>query len=588
MSHSSLIETRLTECQDCYKCVRHCPVKAIRIENAAASIIDELCVFCGTCVETCPVEAKQVRDDRARARNLLQLKEKVLLSLAPSWRSEFPGTSPAQLAAAVRKLGFFGVSETALGAEEVSANLAALLARQQEPLLISSACPTVVETIRRYHPHLTPFLSPFHSPLLAHCTMLRQHYGAEIGIVFVGPCIAKKKEADDHPALLNVALAFKALHEWFAEAGCEPARLQAESAEGFVPHAAAEGGLYPMDGGMIAGITREGKPSNARYMTFSGMKAIGGILEELPELLNGPGLETPLFLELLACEGGCINGPLMSKRGGTVAKRLRLIAETPYADETIPKAPSCDVSADFDPEPLPESRFSEEQIKGVLAKIGKRKPSDEFNCGGCGYDGCRQFAVAVLEGKAESGMCFHYMRKLAHKKANKLIERMPSAVVIVDENLRIVECNSAFVALGGSDAELIHESNPGLVGANLEAVVPISSHFRRVLESGEDLLEKNIACHASILHSSIFSIEPHHVVGGIFQDITQPSVRKEEIVRKARQVIQDNLKTVQKIAYLLGENASETEITLNSIIESFVPDTLPERGPGKDGGRSGR
>jgi Na+-translocating ferredoxin:NAD+ oxidoreductase RNF subunit RnfB len=551
-------------------------VKAIKIENNAASIIDELCIHCGTCVNTCPVGAKQIRDDSARGKNLLRLKEKVILSLAPSWRTEFEGLEAGKLIAAVKLLGFFGVSETALGAEEVSANMAIHLQDRDAPLAISSACPVVVDYIRKYQPHLTPFISPFLSPLLAHCTLLRKSYGADIGIVFAGPCIAKKQEADDHPGLLNVALTFQALRSWLEQADIDPERLEPGADTGFIPGPAAEGGLYPMDGGMIAGITREGKPSNARFMSFSGMKAVAGVVRELEEIVNHPVGGGPLFLELLACEGGCINGPLMTPHHSTAIKRLRLIREIPYPGDAIPRVPTLEVGELFDAAPVREARFSESQIKAVLAKIGKRSPKDEFNCGGCGYDNCRDFAAAVLEGKAESGMCLHYMRKLAHKKANKLIEKMPSAVVIVDEDLRIIECNANFAALGGGEVELIYENHPGLVGANLEAVVPISGHFRKVLESGEDLLEKSIGCNDAILHCSIFSIERNHVVGGIIQDITQPSVRKEEIIRKARRVISENLKTVQKIAYLLGENASETEITLSSIIESFLPDAISE------------
>lgn len=586
MSHSPVIETRLTECQDCYKCVRLCPVKAIRIENNAASIIEDLCIHCGICVGACPVGAKQIRDDRSRVRTLLQLKEKVILSLAPSWRVEFEGVRAGQLIRAIRMLGFHGVSETALGAEEVSAHVAADLRERKVELLISSACPTVVEYIRKYHAHLTPFIAPVLSPVLAHCTMLRRQYGQDIGVVFAGPCIAKKVEADDHPALLNVVLTFKTLRAKFEEMGIRPESLEPDETDVFVPRPAAEGGLYPMDGGMIAGITREGRPSNAEFMSFSGMKAVSDVLDGLQDLVAQRRAGPPLFLELLACEGGCINGPLMGTKRSTAIKRLHLIQETPYPEPVIPRAPSIAVHSTFEAAPLQEPRFSEAQIKSVLAKVGKHSVKDEFNCGGCGYDNCRDFAVAVLEGKAESGMCFHYMRKLAHKKANKLMEKMPTAVVIVNEDLRIIECNANFATLGGSETELIYENHPGLVGAELERVMPISRHFRKVLESGEDLLEKSIGCNDTILHCSIFSIEKNHVVGGIIQDITQPSVRKEEIIRKARKVIGENLKTVQKIAYLLGENASETEITLNSIIESFLPDAISESG--KEGRRGKR
>jgi len=568
------IETRLTQCQDCYKCVRHCPVKAIKIENDAASIVRELCIYCGTCVDVCPVEAKQVRDDGTRLKHLLKLKEKVIVSLAPSFVAEFRDVSTGQLIRGLKKLGFYGVSETALGAQEVSAHTAELLKQKAAPVLISSACPTVVEYIKKYRPQFTANITPLYSPLLAHCTLLKKQYGGDIAVAFIGPCISKKKESDDNPNLLHVSISFTALHRWFEEEGIRLEELVPEKDDVFIPETAAEGALYPMDGGMIAGITSSGTPNDARFMSFSGMKEVAHILDELDTFKP----ESPLFLELLACDGGCINGPVMKNKASTALKRYDLIQKSPYKKECVPRKPLVPIDLTIEPCPVEPPEFSEEQIKAVLAKVGKRTPKDEFNCGGCGYDNCRDFAVAVLEGKAEHNMCFNYMRKLAHKKANMLMEKMPSSVVIVDEDLRIIECNRRFASLAGPDVEMIYDSQPGLTGAMLEKVVPMEKYFKKVLDTGEDVLDKNISCRGAILHCSIFSIETNHVVGGILEDITQPSIQKEEIINKTRKVIQENLTTVQKIAYLLGENASETEMTLNSIIESFSSSPVPEDG----------
>ncbi len=560
------IETRLAECQDCYKCIRHCPVKAIKIEDDAASIVRELCIYCGTCVGVCPVEAKQVRDDGTRLKHLLKLKEKVIASLAPSFLAEFKGVSAGQLIRGLKKLGFHGVSETALGAQEVSAHTAELLKKEDVPVLISSACPTVVEYIKKYRPQYTQYITPLFSPLLAHCTLLKKHYGGDIAVAFIGPCISKKIESDDNPNLLHVSISFTALHQWFLEEGIDLNRLEPEEDDIFIPEPAREGALYPMDGGMIAGITSTGTPNDGRFMSFSGMKEVAHILDELETFKP----DSPLFLELLSCDGGCINGPGMDNKASTALKRYDLINKTPYEKECVPRKPGVAIDNVIEPTPVEQKEFPEEQIKAVLAKVGKRKPKDEFNCGGCGYDNCRQFAVAVLEEKAEHNMCFNYMRKLAHKKANMLMEKMPSCVVIVDETLHIIECNRNFAILAGPDVEMIYDTQPGLAGAMLSKVIPMEQHFKKVLESGEDMLSQDITCRGAILHCSFFSIEKHHVVGGILQDITQPAVKKDEIIDKARRVIQENLTTVQKIAYLLGENASETELTLNSIIDSFA------------------
>ena len=201
--------------------------------------------------------------------------------------------------------------------------------------------------------------------------------------------------------------------------------------------------------------------------------------------------------------------------------------------------------------------------------MGKDSAADELNCGGCGYDSCRQFALALIQRKAERPMCVTHMRQLAQRKAHALIQKMPSAVVIVNDALRVLEYNAAFV-------ELLARGQAGppatsLEGAALSELLPFANLFQSVLKRGDDITDRDLLLGHTILNAAIFTIEKHRVVGAILQDITRPAVRKEQVIRKAREVIQKNLETVQKIAYLLGENASESEITLNSIIESFTP-----------------
>lgn len=240
----------------------------------------------------------------------------------------------------------------------------------------------------------------------------------------------------------------------------------------------------------------------------------------------------------------------------------------------------------FHVEHLPNVSYPEARIREALRTVGKFTPADELNCDGCGYDTCLRFGEALLAGKAERMMCVTYMRKLAQKKANALIAKMPSAVVIVSDALKVIECNAAFAQLFARDARQISPSpttsspssaSPGeeairnLEGVPLASVLPFANLFANVIRSGDDMVERDIRFSQTILHVSIFTIEKHSVVGAIIQDITRPSVQKEQVIKKAREVIQKNLNTVQKIAYLLGENAAESEITLNQIIDSFTP-----------------
>jgi iron only hydrogenase large subunit-like protein len=578
MDKRTPIYTEKHECQDCYKCVRHCPVKAIRVQDAYATIVTEMCVFCGICVSTCPNAAKHVRNDLARARQLVKLPPRVYVSLAPSWLTEFPNITPGHMIAALRRLGFADVSETALGAQQVSAHVAQSLRQQPGQVLISSACPTVVAFIQKHRPHLAGAVTGMLSPLLAHCLLLRHHFGQGIAVVFIGPCIAKKVEADDNPELLDVALTFEDLRLWLAAERIDPRTLIPSEEDLFVPTAAEEGVLYPVDGGMIAGIRAHCRIDDAAFMSFSGLTAVESALDGLADLESEQGL----FLELLACEGGCINGPKVTQPGNTVVKRHRVLTSASFPEEqSVPRQPEFEIGRRIEPLILNQPDLSETRITEVLRSIGKRSREDELNCGGCGYDSCREFGKALIAQRAERAMCVSWMRQLAFKKANVLMHKMPSAVVIVDSDLRVLECNEAFVAIINHHSTV---TTPAEVeGVSLEELLPFHSLFANVLKNDMDILDRDIRFLDTILHLSIFTIDPHAVVGAILQDITRPSVQKEQVIRRAREVIQKNLATVQKIAYLLGENAAESEVTLNSIIESFSPTKID----GEEGGGGG-
>lgn len=564
MDYLNPIFTEKAECQDCYKCIRECSVKAIRVEGGRAAVVPELCVLCGHCVQVCPVGAKRVRDDLPRAQRLIGLGSPVAAALAPSFASEFPGLEPGKLIAALRALGFAAVSETAIGADLVSRRLAAdLRAAPRGSVVVSSACPTVVEHVKKYHPAFAASVTELRSPLLAHAALLKERLGSGSKVVFIGPCISKKRESDLHKDLVDVAIDFSDLASWLDEAGVDPRAMAAGPEDAFFPERAAKGSLYPIEGGMIASVRKYGSLPGVRWMSFSGLPEIDRALAEL----DGMELGDTIFLELLACPGGCVNGPRGQASAGTVAKRLRV---QDYAEGSAATAglEGPDISARWSIEPVGAARPEPAAVASALSRIGKYGPDDELNCGGCGYDTCRDFARAMIEGKAEAAMCVSYMRKLAQKKANGLLRSIPSGVVIVDRDLAVVECNHAFARLLGPDAEAIWEAKPGLEGADLAKLAPFAKHFAEVIEGGQ-AVERDIRSGGRVLHGTIFGIERGAFAGGVFQDITSPWIRKDRVVTQARKVIQKNLAVVQKIAFLLGENAAESEAILNSIIDSF-------------------
>ena len=558
MNSQMPIFTEQTRCQDCYKCVRQCPVKAIRVQNESAAVLPERCIYCGTCVNVCPVGAKKVRDDLFRAQLLVKRRPRVVASLAPSYVSEFPGVAPGALIGAIRALGLWGVSETALGAQQVSAACAGALRADPAGLAISSACPTVVELIRKYHPEHLASVTRFMSPLLAHCRMLRQAYGEDLGIVFIGPCIAKKLEADRNPRLLEAALTFADLRRWFGQKGIDPARCP-EAGEAFIPEPAREGALYPMDGGMVRGVQAAGLAS-VDFMAFSG-------IPQLQDALQGLEGSGGLFLELLACAGGCVNGPQAARGCGTAQKWRKVLERFP-GPARPPGAQALELAMVQEPEPVPPSVHGPADLARALRLVGKTSAEDELNCGGCGYDDCRALAQALLDGRAEPGMCVSHMRKLAMNKANALIRAMPSGVVIADENLAIVECNRVFAEMMGPETLMVFEARPGMEGASLAKVVPFSHLFQSALDGPGEPIRKDLRLGERVLRLMVFPIEGR-MAGGILQDITEPAVVREHIIQKAQDVIRKNVTTVQQIAYLLGENAAETELILGSIIESF-------------------
>jgi len=560
-------------------------VKAIRVVDGHAEVVPELCILCGHCVSVCPVGAKKVREDVAKVKHVLSTKRAVYVSLAPSFVSEFSEEEQVGLFEGLDRLGFAGVSETALGAEAVSSILAKRLsdaihastndsakkASNQQTLYLSSACPSAVEYIKKYHPSLSSYLIELSSPLMAHARLLKQLYGMDIGVVFIGPCIAKKREADIRPELIDAALTFLEVRNWLAaeglslELGGRRMNFSSPFSPPFVPRKSKDGSLYPVDGGMVRTIFHRSEASPDLCTSLSGIreisKALGGL--EMSQF------EAPLFVEILACPGGCVNGPACTKKNGTLMKRNQILSyhkKTTIRDED-PKG--IDLFYRWGIEPLPKGKVTDREIRDALSKVGKYSVEDELNCGGCGYDTCRQFAEAFVMKKAEPTMCLSYMRKLAQKKADALLKAMPTGVVVVDEGLSIVECNRNFARLFGKEVEELYETKPGLEKASLKKLVPFADLFETVLETGVDILEKDLRYGEKILKGSIFTVERGRYVGGIFQDITLPFIQKDRIVEQAEKIIRKQLSTVQKIAYLLGENAAESEVMLNAIIQSF-------------------
>lgn len=607
-------------CQDCYKCVRRCPVKAIKIEDGSAMIVPDLCIACGTCYRVCPAKAKQARNDLTRAKHLVQSGKDVYVSLAPSWITEFEGVSREQMIAAIRRLGFRGVSETALGAEEVSANIAGLLDKaandalqvsaapdmsqtacgekdedasaERSPertsgvredtntgeapqvsaanrLFISTACPAVVEYINKYVPERTANLTKLTSPLLAHCRLLKTALGKDIEVIFIGPCIAKKIEADRHPDLLSLSLSFTDLRQWLKDENIELKDIHTSVFDKFVMSKAEEGTAYPVEGGMIETLKPYEQSQKAYLMQITGIDNIKRELKNIRE----EALDRPVFIECLACEGGCVNGPCTSSKKSGLEKRVEILKESDFSGLAGKRSPSVDIRLDYAPEAIVQPKHDETDIKRVLASIGKYSIEDEINCGGCGYNTCRNFAKALLDGKAEPEMCVSHMKQQAQRKANALLRCIPSPIVIANAKLSIMEYNDKFVETFWNEDEHadIYDQN-NLHGADLRDFINFTNLFSASLDLEQDIHREHVRFNDKLFDVVVFNIDKKQIVGGIIEDVTNMEMKKEQIAEKAKEVIHKNLATVQQIACTLGEHMAETEVLLRSIAKDFAAD----------------
>lgn len=552
------------ECRDCYKCVRHCPVKAIHVENDHAAVAPEACILCGRCVGVCRHSAKRVRDDLPRVRSLLWQRGNVHASLAPSFVSEFPDVRPAQLITALKRLGFAGVHETAEGAARVSQAVAELLDQHDTGIFLSTACPVAVDLVLRHQSGLARALTPVMSPMLVHARILKTRFGHEAAVVFIGPCIGKKRDADCAPELLHAALTFEELRRWFACCGIDPATLPDD------PDAAAPGpgARYPLEGGMNETIRAflARRDMVDEFVTVSGLEHIASELKSLEPRKTG---QPPLFLELLACEGGCVAGPRSSVRNA-VAARLDVAA---YARDVRPRQPAAvPITQNWHPEPVAEPPCSDDDLAATLKMLGKTQPKDELDCGGCGYDRCRALARAIRNGTAEPQMCVSHMRELAQKKTNALARALPYGLVVADANLRILECNERFGALFDESIALAYAARPGLQDADLTRILPFPSLFRSVLDTGREIIRKSVKVEDRIFSVTIFNIDPNTVVGALILDVTETEKRRQQLIEKSRSVIANTTRTVQEIAYRLGQNSAQSELILDSVIELFAAD----------------
>lgn len=561
---SSIITTDKAKCRDCYRCVRVCPVKAICISDAQARVDAQRCILCGTCVRECPQQAKHVRSDVSVLAELLATPGLTVASVAPSFPAAFAEYGSGLLPAALKKLGFDMVTETAVGAELVAQATSDLMKKQRN-CWVTSACPVVVNLIQRYYPQSCGNVTPLYSPMVAHALYLKDKYGDSAKVVFIGPCLAKKSEADASGAV-DAVLTFEELHRALDDAGIDPRTLQPVPFDDVRPKNAQ---LFPLEGGLAKTASISSGLLTEDFAAVSGSDHVSEMIDHLSE-------DSPIRLfEALFCPGGCINGPCVGQAKDIFARKSRVLQyhkrktfEAEQELDALRVLPGIDLSAPIAPVDIPHPQFTEQQISEVLAATGKRTPADELNCGACGYSSCRENALAVLSGMAERSMCLPFMRQTAERKTDQIIDNSPNGIVMVDSEFNIVSFNPAFARMFSCTEKLI--------GRPIGVLMDPADFEKVAAELIDRINGKTISLtqYGLIVNESIYRLDGENVMIGIFANVTKTKEDEDRIAHirsetlaNAERVIEKQMRMAQEIASILGETTSETRVLLRKLTD---------------------
>lgn len=565
----SVIGLKKANCKNCYKCLKVCPVKSIRVVNEQAQIIDDDCLLCGTCLANCPQNAKTLTSSLDQVKEMLASGEKVAVSLAPSFLGSFSLEKPGQMAAALKKLGFCAVSETAQGAAYVTAQYHDLMVENKMKNIITTCCPSINRLIELYHPEVVEYMAPVVSPMIASARLIKQALGKGVKVVFVGPCIAKIDEAADirHDTDVDAVLTCEDIEQWFREEGIVPGQCEDAS---FLNASSKILRMYPVTSGILESLKARGDCNNYRMITVDGIQECIALFSSMAK-----GELDHCFVEVNACKGGCVNGPAKTK-GEETRFRAALDVEN-YAREDAGDYPAVDEEIPMGKRFFDRSRHEklpdEDTIRSILAKIGKESPEQELNCGACGYNSCREKAIAVYLNKAELTMCVPYMKERAESLSNYVLSETPNITIMVDDEMNIIEFNKAA-------EECFKISRREALEKGLFELID-SSDFQFVLETKQPITNKKVHYkeYGITTEQSIIYIDKQNIVMGIFKDITKEEREQEnlydlrvETMEMAQKVIDKQMVAAQQIASLLGETTAETKVTLTKLKNMIVFD----------------
>ena len=554
---SNCLTLKKSNCKNCYKCIRSCPVKAIRFSGNQAHIIKEDCILCGQCFVKCPQNAKEIGDETEKVRVFLQDRDPVIVSLAPSFVANY-GVGIHAMREALQKLGFADVEETAIGATFVKNEYERMLKEEQRDIIISSCCPSINLLIQNHFPFALEYLADVVSPMQAHCLDIKKRY-PNAKTVFIGPCVSKKQEANVYEGIVDAVLTFEQLTFWLIQEGIELKQEMDVTEESLTR-------FFPTVGGILKTMKQD-----APGYTYVAIDGVENCMRVLRDIENGKIHKC--FIEMSACIGSCVGGPVMEKyqECSNVKDYLVVANYAGSRDFPVTQPNASELRKNF---PLMERTTpqpTETEIFKALRQMGKFKSSDELNCGSCGYNTCREKAIAICQGKADISMCLPYLKHRAASFSDAIVKNSPNGIVVLNENLEVQQINEAARKLMN-----IRFSSDILGEPVVRILDPLD--FIEVLDSDNNIINKSVylAEYNRYVEQSIVHDKDSHLLISLMRDVTDEQVQREKREKISRQtvevadkVVDKQMRIVQEIASLLGETAAETKIALAKLKESI-------------------
>jgi Na+-translocating ferredoxin:NAD+ oxidoreductase RNF subunit RnfB len=612
----NVIQLDRGKCKVCYSCIRACPVKAIHVrKNSVYPYIEESrCILCGTCIGTCAYDAISYLNSTKECKHLLNSDNKVVALCAPSIAGEFDDiTDYRKFVKMIRLLGFSYVTEMAFGVDVIARKFKKLTHDEfNGKYYLTSCCPSIVSLIEKHYPELLGNLAPYVSPAVASAITMRKMYGENLKVVHITPCIAAKKEVNRHIGVgrIDCVLTFKELRLLFDE--FKISETFSEYSD-FDEPLGYKGSMYPISQGFIEATGLDTSMLNENTITTEGKSSIAAV-EQFLEFDKIMKQNCNLFF----CEG-CIMGPGTSDHGKKyvrhalvkdyISRRLSNFDIEKWQSFIDKHSHYRELEAKFYDKKYELPSPSEYEMKIALNAITERNNNIEVNCGACGFDTCRGLARAIAQNIAIPEMCvtntrlFNVETSHAAKKSieelamvkNELkltrtaleetkellfakneaisifVRGLKSGIVFCDENFKIVESNNGFIEILGEDIREIHEVIPYLIGADLKTLLPntLISQIQFILNHDEMQLTRDVEIGDRLINVSMFQLIPKKMVGTVFRNLHSKEERPEEIIHRVTEVIEENLRQVQQMGFILGEGAAKTEKMLNSIIKSY-------------------